>query len=67
MFPWAMILLSTIFFEPHWPRRLGLIPSGPPPGHAGAKPKAAAGAAGCAAAHGRHPLGRRRLGRAGSW
>lgn len=39
MFPWAMILLSTIFFEPDWPRRLGLIPTGPPPGHAGAKPK----------------------------
>ena len=35
MFPWAMILLSTIFFEPDWPRRLGLIPSGKPPGHAG--------------------------------
>jgi len=42
MFPWAMILLSTIFFEPDWPRRLGLIPAGPPPGHAGAKPKPAA-------------------------
>lgn len=36
MFPWAMILLSTIFFEPHWPRRLGLIPTGKPPGGAGA-------------------------------
>lgn len=36
MFPWAMILLSTIFFEPSWPRRLGLIPTGPPPGGAGA-------------------------------
>lgn len=36
MFPWAMILLSTIFFEPSWPRRLGLIPTGPPPGAAGA-------------------------------
>lgn len=42
VFPWAMILLSTIFFEPDWPRRLGLIPAGPPPGHAGAKPKKAA-------------------------
>ncbi len=42
MFPWAMILLSTLFFEPDWPRRLGLIPAGPPPGHAGAKPKPAA-------------------------
>ena len=41
MFPWAMILLSTIFFEPGWPRRLGIIPAGPPPGHAGAKPKPA--------------------------
>jgi vitamin K-dependent gamma-carboxylase len=42
MFPWAMILLSTIFFEPAWPRRLGIIPAGPPPGHAGNKPKPAA-------------------------
>lgn len=30
VFPWAMILLSTIYFEPDWPRRLGLIP---PPRH----------------------------------
>ncbi len=44
MFPWAMILLSTIFFEPNWPRRLGLIPSGPAPGQAGAKTKTAAAA-----------------------